>query len=231
MNDLTLLYYTAHKLPDDCAERVRAHLLESGAGLPIISVSQKPLNFGENICVGEIGQSFYNCYKQIYVGVQKVKTPFVACCEDDTLYNPEHFAFRPAEDAFYYNKSMWYLEGVRKGVRRGGIFWHKWQTGMFGCITRADLLLKVLKKRFDFTPEEPMPRRHYATAGWQEPGRFDGERTEFFKTKIPLITFNYFNALGGKARSVVHKPAEETYLDYWGDATKLKDNFWHGKND
>ena len=222
MNDLTLLYYTAHMLPDGCSERIREHLLETANGLPIVSVSQKPIDLGKNICVGKIGQSYYNCYKQIYTGACEVKTKYISCCEDDTLYNQEHFLFRPEKDAFYYNKSMWYLEDDR--------FWHKGQTGMFGCIVPTELLVKSLKKRFDEYPKEPFPRNKQVRAKWIEPGRCDGEKTEDFRTKIPLITLNYFSGLGGRAKSIVHKPVEESDIEYWGSARALKDKFWHGKD-
>ena len=78
VNDLTLLYYTANTVSDYCAKRVRRHLLEiTKAQFPLVSVSQKPLNFGENICVGSIGKSYYNCYKQIFTGAKAVKTKYI----------------------------------------------------------------------------------------------------------------------------------------------------------
>lgn len=216
-NDMTILYYTAHVLPEPVATKVRAHLLETVAGLPIISVSQKPLDFGNNICVGKIGQSYYNCYKQILIGAKAAKTTYVACCEDDTLYNPEHFKWRPLGDNFGYNRNMFYLEDKK--------FWHKWQTGMFACVCPRELLIKNLEDRFEASPTEPLPRRsqrHY----WHEPGKTDGAYMCYFESDIPLITFNYFAGLGGKAISQTHTPMVLKTLDYWGDAKTLKEKYW-----
>ena len=99
IREITLLYYSAHSLP----EKVEANFRNELTGYPIISVTQKPINLGQNICVGEIGKSHYNCYKQILIGLREVKTEWVACVEDDTLYNLEHFSHRP--DKISYNKN------------------------------------------------------------------------------------------------------------------------------
>lgn len=98
---------------------------------------------------------------------------------------------------------------------------------MFGCIAPTALLLKNLKARYDKYPKEP-PRSNQVASKWVEPGRFDGTRLEHFETKIPLITFNYYNGLGGKTKSVTHQPAEVTELEYWGRADTLKKWFWNG---
>ena len=140
LDDITILYYTAGVLPDYVAAKVRAHLFSIVRGLPIISVSQKPLDFGHNICVGDIGQSYYNCYKQILIGAKAAQTDFVICAEDDTLYTPEHFLHRPASNAFCYNKNMFYLEDEK--------FWHKWQTGMFAFSHTTAMRTSAYKKHF-----------------------------------------------------------------------------------
>lgn len=98
MNDLTLIYYTSNTNPEYFAGNVRNHLLQVTEGkIPIISVSQKPIDLGKNICAGEIGRSLYNLYRQVYTGALEAKTKYVALCEDDTLYNMEHFRHRPPE--------------------------------------------------------------------------------------------------------------------------------------
>jgi hypothetical protein len=134
MNNISLLYYTANTIEETLAENVRKHLLSIKGDLPLISVSQKPIKFGKNICVGEIGKSYYNCYKQILTGAYAVKTPYVVCCEDDTLYSKEHFNHRPSnEKVFSYNQNMWYCEETE--------FWTKGWTGMLGCIVNIQYLI------------------------------------------------------------------------------------------
>jgi hypothetical protein len=220
MTDLTLLYYTANKIEDYLGENVRKHLLEINANkYPLISVSQKPLDFGQNICVGEIGMSYYNCYKQILEGAKIVKTKYVALCEDDTLYSQEHFSHRPSNDeVFSFNKNMWYAEEIG--------FWNKGRTGMCTCIVSTKYLIDTLTPRFIKYPESANLSPKTMLKYFQEPGRFDGANIEYFKTKIPILTFNYFHALGGKAGSFHSRPTVEQSLVPWGDAWELKKKFW-----
>lgn len=228
MNNITLLYYTSNVMLDYCAQNVRKYLLELvGDKYPIISVSQKPLDLGQNICVGEIGKSYYNCYKQIYIGAQEVKTKYIACVEDDTLYNLEHFEYRPSKGTFSFNENMWYLEEK--------CFWHKYERGgMCTCIVERDVLVETLAPRFIMYPYESDVSER-GQRYFQEPGRNDkrfgipNAKVEYFKTEVPIITFNYFAGLGGKKVAEAHAPVEQKTLDPWGDSKTLKRRFWNEK--
>jgi hypothetical protein len=224
MHDLTLLYYTANTAWHIMTENVRKHLLSIKGGLPLISVSQKPLDFGKNICVGEIGRSYYNCYKQIYIGAQEVKTKYIALCEDDTLYSMEHFSHRPSRiDTFSFNNNMWYTEET--------MYWNKFDHGMCTCIVERDTLVKTLAPRFIMYPYESMVTERMQRY-FQEPGRNDKKfgipnaKTEIFKTKIPILTFNFFAGLGGKKITKAHVPIVKKDLEPWGDCWTLKKKFW-----
>ena len=69
MNDLTIIYYTANHISDYFMANTKKQLIRAIGDAPIISVSQKPMKLGKNICVGDIGRSGYNLYKQILIGV------------------------------------------------------------------------------------------------------------------------------------------------------------------
>lgn len=96
--DLTVVYYTAHLEEPAFEARVRERLAWASAGLPIVSVSQRPLDFGRNICVGEHPPCMWNCRRQMLIGVEAVKTDWLVFCEADTLYPPEFF-LRPERPA------------------------------------------------------------------------------------------------------------------------------------
>jgi hypothetical protein len=220
MTDLTLLYYSANALPEQSAANFRNELLKTTEGaFPIISVTQKPIDFGKNICVGDIGQSYYNMYKQIHAGLQHTETKYVAMVDDDSLYNMEHFSYRPtSDDVFSYNKSMWFLDKT--------IFWTKDHAGGFSSIAPTKFLRDILGLRLTRFPEEPMPR-NYQKYQWLEPGHeeplgFRAQKMEYFKTKTPLITLCYWDATSGwpKRRQRGTKVAEE--LEYWGNAQELR---------
>ena len=83
---ITVLYYTANVVNEIFAKNVRRQLRAAAGDLPIVSVSQKPIDFGENICVGDIGRSHINIYRQVLIAAECAQTPYVALCEDDILY-------------------------------------------------------------------------------------------------------------------------------------------------
>lgn len=220
MNDLTLLYYTASTIEEYLGENVRKHLLEVNNGkYPIVSVSQKPLDFGENICVGEIGKSYYNCCKQILTGAKEVKTKYVAMCEDDTLYSQKHFSYRSTDEkVFAFNQNMWYAEEQE--------YWNKGWVGMCTCITTSKYLIDTLIPRFARYPNENTLPKTRISRVFQEPGRFDNAKTEYFSTKIPILTFNYQDALGGKADNRENEVISRQDLEPYGNCWKLKKKFW-----
>lgn len=228
-NDLTLLYYTSNTIQDNCANNVRSHLLKvTGGKIPIVSVSQKPIDFGKNICVGEIGKSYYNCYRQIYIGAQAVKTKYIACCEDDTLYCTEHFTHRPSSsDVFAFNLSRWYCQ-VKVFWKKGG---KSKDHGMDVCVAPTEPLVKNLEARFKMYPN-PVPLDPTSQEPWQEPGRFDTKfgipnaKIEFFKTKVPTIVFNYKGSLGGKKGTWADPQILVKSLPDWGNARNLWGKFW-----
>ena len=116
-NGTTLIYYTDGSLEDSLAELVRNRLLR--IGLPIVSVSQEPLDFGTNVCIGKIGRSYNSIQSQILVGLCNAKTKYVALCEHDTVYPDGCFDFVPPGDGvFFYNLSKTGYAGSQGG---GGV--------------------------------------------------------------------------------------------------------------
>jgi hypothetical protein len=108
MAETTIIYYTDNTLEEGLLKFCQKKLLEAADGKRIISISQKPIDFGENICVGDIGRSHLNLYKQILIGVEKAKTKYIALAEHDCLYVKEHFDYiPPVDDKFFYNVNHW----------------------------------------------------------------------------------------------------------------------------
>jgi hypothetical protein len=216
MNDLTILYYTANHTPEHFAQNVRDDLLRVvDDRCDIISISQKPIDFGMNICVGELERCAYHVYHQILCGAYLTMTPFVACCEDDTLYTWEHFTVRPPADTFYYNKSRWILEG------RGCYRWRD-RTTMCACIAPTELLIDTLDQRFKKYPtlEEGRVR------AFGEPGRCEHRlrlpvpKLHYFKTESPIVTFNHEFGLM-KPRATHPTDTIKYKLDPWGEPLDL----------
>jgi hypothetical protein len=104
----TIIYYTANREGERFERVIRDQILRVAGGLPIISVSQQPLDFGVNICVGEVGISNQNAHRQFQIGCQAATTEFVHSAESDTLYPMEYFQFIP-EDAINAYRTPIYL--------------------------------------------------------------------------------------------------------------------------
>lgn len=219
MNDLTLLYYTADLITEHFANQVKYHLWKhsSKKSIPIISISQKPSDFGSNICVGDIGVSGWNIYYQILIGAKSAKTKYVACAEDDTLYTPEHFAFRPADDEFAYNTNRW---NVQKNL-----FFYRKRAGMCTCIAPTELMITTLEARLKKYPKETFGKDKKMKY-WGEPGRYETKlglpnvKMITFETENPPLTFNHRPSYGG-VRALLKTDIKKEELPYWGKAEDL----------
>lgn len=116
--DTTFVYYTGNYENRALERRVKRSLLRSIGDAPLISVSQKPINFGTNICVGEVGVSSQNAWRQLQIGAMAADTKFVSPAEADFVYPKEFFRFQPTrDDTIYCFYPVWLLV-VRRGSAR-----------------------------------------------------------------------------------------------------------------
>lgn len=103
-NLFTIIYYTSNQEDTRLEKRIQERILKSTAGrhIPIVSVSQKPIDFGNNICVGDVGVNDHNLLRQIQIACFEAKTPFVISAESDSLYPPEYFDIPPIREGEVY---------------------------------------------------------------------------------------------------------------------------------
>jgi len=216
MSNITLIYYTANRIHKSFALKIRENLQELADSIEseIISVSWKPIDFGRNICVGELEFLPYNVYKQILIGSKAANTEYIGCCEDDSLYNIEHFSYR--SDCFSYNVNRW-------NVDSRGIYYYRRRSGMCMCVVPKELLIETLEKRFEKYPKVVnRDERPY----FGEPGRYEEilglpeVKMETFTTNDPTLTFNHRPSLGGK-RKILKRDIVKKSIPFWGDAETL----------
>jgi len=220
---LTIIYITANHISEYFAENVRTQLKKAAKDYPIISVSHKPIDLGENICVGDIGRNKINIYKQILIGAKAAKTDYVAIAEDDVLYSEDHFkCFRPEMDTFAYNMNRWSLYTWRKDR----LFALKQRQTNTNLIAPRQLLIDTLEERFAKYPEISSEKinRH-----WSEPGKYEKHlglterKTCRFNSYQPIIIFSHSEALGyknlGKRKRL--DPIRAIELPYFGRAEDL----------
>jgi hypothetical protein len=106
-----IIFITDNSLAPEIAAVCQRILLREAREIPIISVSQKPIDFGRNICVGEIGRSWRSFYSQLLTALDHVETETVAIAEHDCLYTHEALAFEPPDlSVFWYNANCWLVQ-------------------------------------------------------------------------------------------------------------------------
>lgn len=227
MPDLTLIHYTSNHLDEhnpDFAQTVRDQIVKSAGEYPIISVSHKPMNFGTNICLGDIGRSHLNIYKAILIGAQSAKTEFVGMAEDDILYDASHWrTHRPPAFRFAYNLNRWGLNTWCNPP----YFGYRSRIVINQMIAPTALLVEAFEERFRRWPDpETTPLPLFA-----EPGRMEKRlgvtvrEFEGYASPVPSVVYSHELAYGylsrGNRKSIGEFPRTE--LPVWGSAQKMLD--------
>lgn len=228
MSDLTLLYYTANRISDGFSRNVRAELFKVTENRYVgVAVSHKPMSM-PSIVVGDVTPSIWQVYMNILIGAKAARTAFVACCEDDSLYTAEHFAYRPPLDTFMYNENRWVITRrlSADGKRRDAFYYWRQRTQMAQCICARDLLIETLEEKFAKYPVSPATTDIAKKAGWGEPGRYEKNlkltprKRAYFRTDQPNVTFNHSESLMGR-RQVHDDDPQCADLPPWGEANAL----------
>lgn len=239
---MTIIYYTDNVLEEPIKTKCREHLVKTAEDVPIISVSQKPIKLGKNICVGEIGSNWLNLYKQLLIGLENATTKYVAMAEHDCLYSSEHFKWTPPrDDTFYYNENNWLVQWGGNHPELNGMYSQYWgqRLALSQLVCNRKLLLDTINARLNILDKDRKLVRKTVFIG--EPGlsklrqaqrlaesgrpvhlqgflkkQLDAEKYDTFKTKIPNLDIRHGNNFTGPKRG-----RNRTYdLKPWG---KFKD--------
>ena len=203
--NLTIIYYTSNREREDFEQKIRSKLLEAIGDKPLISVSQKSIDFGHNICIGDVGASYHNEYRQIEIGAKEAKTKYVALAESDMLYPPGYFDFEPQNDLYIYN-NFWILRCFNKHL-----FVRK-EYGDALMIIRRTFLLERLKLVLAERPEFCNIRLRGSIVKPPEWKNFD--------VGIPVISVKTKRGMSLNT-GVMGRVEPEHKLPYWGSATDL----------
>lgn len=201
---VTVVYCTSNREDERFEQRIRSVLAAHADGLPIVSVSQKPLEFGHNICVGDTGASQENYVRQCLIGVEAAQTPFVVMVEADCLYPKDYFGFVPPTiDAIYYAEKACLLWAGR------GMYRYKDMREVSGFSSRANMM-HVLGELDRVRPQHLFDLIPSIT------------RQLTFKTSTPIVSFKTGDGMHWKSP---HLPRKTRTLPVWGDADRLWQRF------
>ena len=102
-----IIYYTDNQCPEPVYSAVQTQLRRAADGIPIVSASLQPIEFGKNVVVNR-QRSILTMNYQILAALEASTADIIYFCEHDVLYAKEHFQFIPPRtDAFYYDVSTW----------------------------------------------------------------------------------------------------------------------------
>ena len=208
----TIIYVTSNRERPEFEKKIQEDILSKCGDTPIVSVSQKPINFGKNICVGDVGTSGYNFCRQVLIACQNATTPYVTHAEADCLYSPDYFTFIPPRlDACYRNKNIY--------VQKYNNDWfRKKNSSTFSSVVGREFYVKRLEELFEGMPKWNTEMKDFP----KEIGKLLFNSYEFFETKYPCISFK----TGQGMRK--HSPAGSTpiyELPYWGSVKKLREKY------
>jgi glycosyltransferase involved in cell wall biosynthesis len=183
-----LVYYTDNRCEERIMDAVRKRIKAATNGHHIVSVSHFPIDFGENI-VMQLERGALSMFKQILVGLKKVKSDVVFLVEHDVLYHPTHFNFTPdEEDIFYYN------ENVYKVCAKTGqaLFYHTKQTS--GLCAYKDLLIEHYTRRVERVQKEGFTRRMGFEPGTHSyPRGVDNYKAKAWMSNFPNVDIRHGN--------------------------------------
>jgi hypothetical protein len=202
--DCTIIYSTAHKIPDKFRERILKELYKSAGDYPVVEQHSIPEE-----------SSITNYYNRLLEVAREIPTPYIAFAEDDTLYPDEHFNQRPSDlQTFAYNITRWNL--------------YTWSEPPFFSLRQRKILATLIAPREEFIKVMTKRLENPDESQMVEPGRRDGEKSETFGTYNPIVVFTHPNAhgyMGGKKRA---DKIRATALPMWGSATKVRG--YYGKS-
>jgi len=244
----TIIYLTDNSLDPELAHLAQRILVDAADDLPIVSVSQQLIDFGRNVCVGDIGRNWLSLYKQVLAGCEAAETDWVAVAEHDCLYTSEHLHYRPARpDVFWYNDNRWLVQWGGNHPELNGMYsWWPGSLALSQLICRRDLLLESTAERVAildgggnprmFGKGEPgvtTPRAIEQARRWAVSGRpvwlrsfledyLTKYRHKTFKTRLPNLDIRHSTNFTGPKRG----KRRRYEMPYWGKFADLIAGGW-----
>lgn len=211
ISDLTICYYTASVAPDKFTDATLSRLKKAkGDNSMIMSILDDPAK-----------RSHFNIYRQALECAKEATTKYIALCEDDVLYSPAHFKYRPRKAPFAYNLGYWGIYTWQDPP----IFNYKGRRNLDSLICDRQAFIEAMEERFAKYPNDEADKDL-----WAEPGKYERSlgvtprETEVFYTNPPNIKFSHptelsFAGLGTRKRAGELRATE---IPYWGRADEIR---------
>jgi len=218
-NELTVIYYTSNRECEEFEKRVRDNILEVCGGLPIISVSQKPIDFGQNIVVGDVGSSGFNMFRQVMIACQEATTRFVVSAESDCLYPPDYFQFIPPRDDRCYRNSNLYVMPQHRTF-----FWRKGEGATHAQVINREFYLNRLVQLFKGAPQWSVEEKNFPKERLRKDDVFGSSKIEYYETINPVVQIKTSQSMRHYTNS---DRIDRHELPYWGTGVQFRDKYYN----
>lgn len=212
-----IIYVSSNKEMPEFEGRIIKNLKEN-CSLPIISVTQKPLELGTNIVVGaDIGVSGFNMFRQVLIGMKASDADYVISCEADTVYPPDYFKFIPPRlDVAYRNRNLYVMGQHRK------YFYKKEEGATHAQIVGREYYIKILEKLFEGALEWSPTEKNFPKERNGKNDVFD--HIEYWDTDNPVVQIKTSQSM----RNFTHSDRIPRHsLPYWGSGKDFRDKFYN----
>lgn len=207
-----IVYISSNREKKEFEERIVNDMISKKGDLPVYSVTQKPMDFEFNMCVGDVGTSGFNFCRQLQLAVGMSTADYVISCESDCLYSPDYFKFVPPKlDRVYRNTNNFVLP-LNKN------YWHTKDSqtafqvsGRNFLLDRLNFLLKGQSMWNTKMKNYPKEIGQPFLKGW-----------DTFKTKYACFGIKTGDGMRNHTNSGKEKYFE---LPYWGTARQVRDKY------
>lgn len=214
-SDLTICYYTAQTAPKAFVDETWKVLMKSAAA--------ESYQLSVSVIKPDVAPSHFNIYRQALEAAHGAKTKWIALCEDDMLYSPEHFKYRPKSKPFAYNLGYWGIYTWQDPP----LYNYKGRRNLGNLICDRQAFIEAMEERFAKYPD---PQGDRLKDIWAEPSKYERQlgvtirEAEDFYTNPPNIKFSHetelsFQGLGTRKRAGELRAYD---IPYWGTAKKIR---------
>lgn len=186
-----VVYISDVRLDQSLLKKCQDKLREAFKGR-IVSVTLKPVDFGENIVL-PLKREKISIFKQILAGLEALDTDYVFLCDDDCLYDSSHFDFTPPrDDVFYYDMNWWRVR-TTDGF---SVHWDGKQSNLL-CANRQ-LLVNEYRERVRKVEAEGWHKGGYEPGTRSlKRGGFSDSPSEVYHAKNPSLDLRHGRNLTG----------------------------------
>lgn len=215
----TIIYYSSNREDEAFESRVQSTIIANCGGLPIISVTHKPTMLGKNICVGDVGVSGFNMFRQVQIALQNCDTDFVISAEADCLYPPDYFQFIPSRDDIPYRSSNLYVMPDHRSY-----YFYKKEGATHAQVVGRKFYLERLEYLFKGAPEWSSEEKNFPRERGLGVDVFD--EIEHWHSENPIVQIKTHRGM----RYYTHSDRTPIpSIPYWGDGKEVRDYFLYGK--